>query len=313
MKPAELEGQLAQYLAYRESFGSRIISTGILKQFVRDYATEYPGEPIQVDHVLDWVIRGRRSPNVRSNILGVLRGFLRFVRITDPSTAIPDSHLLRSPIRTPPFIWSVDQLQSLLTAARNSRPHRGLRAHALASALGLMASSGLRVGETLRLQVADVRLDDEIPHLIIRETKFKKSRIVPLHPTTTARLKEYATRRAHHCRARHSHIFFVTDGGCQISRDSVEQWFAGIANKLGLRTPGGKRPSPHSLRHTFAVHRLTQWYIERKPVWELIPVLSIYLGHVSPSDTYWYISSTPELLSGASDRFGSYSASGESL
>lgn len=310
MKPEHLENQLAQYLDHRESLRYRQTHRGALTQFVRDYVIEHPGEPVRADHVLAWITRVPRAPQTQSAILGTLRGFLRFVQVTDPATAVPDDHLLRSPIRTPPFIWNAEQLRSILEAAANVRPRGGLRASAYVTVLGLLASSGLRIGEALRLEVSDVRLDGAVPHLVVRETKFKKSRIVPLHPTTADHLRQYADRRGHHCHARQSNIFLVTDRGQQLDQKYLERWFSGVTDKLGLRRLGGRRPTLHSLRHTFAVNRLTQWYDEQVPVWDLIPNLSVYLGHVSPSDSYWYISATPGLLAGASDRFALFATSG---
>jgi len=311
MNRAELEDHLLQYIAHRKSLGYRQVPAGTLRRFVHDYTEEYPAESIQVGHVLDWVTRGTRSPQTQSGILCAVRDFLRFVSVTDQTTGIPDSHLLRSPRRSAPYIWTTEQLQTLLTAAKGVQPHRGLRAAAYVAVLGLIASSGLRISEALHLQVADVCLDAEQPHVVVRETKFKKSRIVPLHTTVVKRLKDYADRRTRHCHARRAHTFFVTDRGQPIDQKYMERWFAGITDKIGLRTPPGRRPTIHSLRHTFAVRRLTQWYEEGKSVWELVPNLSVFLGHVSPAESYWYISATPDLLNAASDRFSSYLSSGD--
>ncbi|MEJ8794671.1 tyrosine-type recombinase/integrase [Trinickia caryophylli] len=310
MKAGDLENQLAQYLDRRESLRYRQTHRGALTRFVRDYVIEHPGEPVRADYALAWITRVPRAPQTQSAILGTLRGFLRFVQLTDPATAVPDNHLLRFPIRTPPFIWNAEQLRSILEAAANVRPRGGLRASAYVTVLGLPASSGLRISEALRLDVLDVHLVDAIPQLDVRETKFKKSRIVPLHPTTVNHRRQYADRRGHRCHARQSNIFFVTDRGQQLDQKYLERWFSGVTDKLGLRRPGGRRPTLHSLRHTFAVNRLTQWYNAQVPVWDLIPNLSVYLGHVSPSDSYWYISATPGLRAGASDRFAMFATSG---
>lgn len=287
MKPEELESQLTQYLKHRESLGYRQTHRSVLTRFVRDYAVEHPGEPVGTAHVLEWIMRVHRTPQTQSAILGALRGFLRFAQAADPAIAVPDKHLLRSPVRTSPFIWNAEQLRSILEAAANVRPRGGLRASAYVTVLGLLASSGLRIGEVLHLEVSDVRLDDTVPHFVVRETKFKKSRLVPLHPTTADRLRQYADRRIFRCHARQSNFFFVTDRGQPLDQKYLERWFSRVTDKLGLRRPGGRRPTLHSLRHTFAVNRLTQWYDEQVPIWDLIPNLSVYLGHISPSDSYW--------------------------
>ena len=157
----------------------------------------------------------------QSAILSALRGFLRFVKAVDPATSVPDNHLLPSPRRNPPYILSVEQLQLILHAAATARPRGGLRADAYVAVLGLLASSGLRVSEALHLKETDVHLRDESPHVVVRETKFKKSRIVPLHPTTAAHLKQYADRREHKCHARRATMFFVTDFGHPLDHNSL--------------------------------------------------------------------------------------------
>jgi integrase/recombinase XerD len=311
MNSEELQNQLAQYLKYRESQGYRHTSSGTLTRFVQDYVIDHPGESVQVRDVLEWVTLVRRTPQTQSSILSALRGFLSFVKATDPATSIPGKHLLECPRRSPPYILSTEQLQSILRAATTARPRGGLRADAYVAVLGLLASSGLRISEALHLKAADVCLQNEPPHVVVRETKFKKARIVPLHPTTAGHLKQYAARRAHKCHARQASIFFVTDYGQPLDHDTLLRWFSRVTGTLGLHLPDGRRPTLHSLRHTFAVQRLTQWYEEQAPVMELFPNLSVYLGHVSPSESYWYVSATPELLGSASDRFSSFATSGD--
>jgi len=247
----------------------------------------------------------------QSAILSALRGFLRFVKAVDPATSVPDNHLLPSPRRNPPYILSVEQLQLILHAAATARPRGGLRADAYVAVLGLLASSGLRVSEALHLKETDVHLRDESPHVVVRETKFKKSRIVPLHPTTAAHLKQYADRREHKCHARRATMFFVTDFGQPLDHNSLWRWFSCATAKLGLHLPDGRRPTLHSLRHSFAVHRLTQWYEDGASAAELAPTLSIYLGHVSPRESYWYVSSTPGLLGSALNRFAAFAGMGD--
>ena len=156
-----------------------------------------------------------------------------------------------------------------------------------------------------------MHLQDEPPHFVVRETKFKKSRIVPLHQTTAEHLKQYAARRAHKCHARRATMFFVTDFEQPLDQNSLWRWFSCATVKLGLHLPDGRRPTLHSLRHSFAVHRLTKWYEDGVSAAELTPTLSVYLGHVSPRESYWYISATPELLGSASDRFSAFATSGD--
>ncbi|AUT75887.1 integrase [Paraburkholderia hospita] len=311
MNGEELQDLLSRYLEHRELLGYRHTHRGILARFVQDHVIEHPGESIRTIDVLEWVTRVRRAPPSQSATLSALRGFLRFVKAVDPATSVPDNHLLPSPRRSPPYILSEEQLQSILCAATTARPRGGLRADAYVAVLGLLASSGLRISEALHLKATDVHLRDEPPHVVVRETKFKKSRIVPLHPTTAAHLKQYADRREHKCHARRSTMFFVTDFGQALDQNSLWRWFSCATAKLGLHLPDGRRPTLHSLRHSFAVHRLTQWYEDGASAAELAPTLSVYLGHVSPRESYWYVSSTPGLLGCALNRFAAFADMGD--
>jgi len=311
MNGEELQDLLSRYIEQRDLLGYRHTHGGILARFVQDYAIEHPGESIKANEVLEWITRVHRAPPTQSAILSALRGFLRFVKAVDPATSVPDNHLLPSPRRNPPYILSVEQLQLILHAAATARPRGGLRADAYVAVLGLLASSGLRVSEALHLKETDVHLRDESPHVVVRETKFKKSRIVPLHPTTAAHLKQYADRREHKCHARRATMFFVTDFGQPLDHNSLWRWFSCATAKLGLHLPDGRRPTLHSLRHSFAVHRLTQWYEDGASAAELAPTLSIYLGHVSPRESYWYVSSTPGLLGSALNRFAAFAGMGD--
>ncbi|CAN7633685.1 tyrosine-type recombinase/integrase [Paraburkholderia sp. DD10] len=306
MNGEELRDLLIRYVEHRKLLGYRYTHGGVLTRFVQDHAIEHPGESIKAKEVLEWVTRVHRAPPTQVAILSALRGFLRFVKAIDPATSVPDNHLLPSPRRNPPYILNEEQLQSILHAAATARPKGGLRADAYVAVLGLLASSGLRVGEALHLKERDVHLRNEPPHVVLRETKFKKSRIVALHPTTAVHLQQYADRREHKCHARRAPLFFVTDFGQALDYDTLSRWFSCATAKLGLHLPDGRRPTLHSLRHSFAVRRPTQRYEDGASAAELAPTLSVYLGHVSPRESYWYVSSTPELLGIVSNRFAAF-------
>jgi len=311
MNGEELQELLNRHVEHRKLLGYRQTHSGTLARFVHDIVHDRPGESIKTADVLEWITQVRRAPQSQSAILSALRGFLRFVKAVDPATSVPGKHLLATPRRNPPYVLSVEQLQSILNLATTARPRGGLRSAAYVSILGLLASSGLRIGEALHLRAVDVHLGEEPPHVVVRETKFKKSRIVALHPTTADHLRQYAVRRGHKCHARRAPMFFVTDWGQPLDHDSLGRWFARATAKLGLHLPDGRRPTLHSLRHSFAVHRLTQWYEDGASAAELAPTLSVYLGHVSPRESYWYVSATPELLGSASDRLRVFAALGD--
>jgi integrase len=173
--------------------------------------------------------------------------------------------------------------------------------------LGLLASTGLRVGEALRLQIAQVKLDRAPPQLHILETKFRKSRIVPLHPSTAAHLRHYQAQRARLHYDGLSEAFFVSERGQPLQQRALHDWFARLCQRVAIApTAGGRAPCLTSFRHTFAVTRMQHWYQQGQDVQALLPHLSVYLGHVHPQESYWYLTAVPELLSAAAHRFEVY-------
>ena len=164
--------------------------------------------------------------------------------------------------------------------------------------IGLLASAGLRMGEALHLLDTDVLLDDSQPTLHVRESKFRKSRIVPIHVSVADNLRAYRLKRGE------SVPFFKGEQNKPLSHSSAWLAFTEIRNRAGIKvTPDGRRPTLHALRHTFAVNRILNWYQQGMDVQRWLPHLSVYLGHTEPRDTYWYLSATPELLRRASDSF----------
>jgi len=177
--------------------------------------------------------------------------------------------------------------------------------------LGLLASTGLRVGEALRLQIDQVKLELDPPQLHIRETKFHKSRIVPLHLSTAERLCQYRGQRVHGHYEALSEAFFVPERGQHLQHRALHDWFTRRCQRLALHpTVGGRAPCLSSFRHTFAVTRLQRWYEQGLDVQALLPHLSVYLGHVHPQESYWYLTAVPELLSAAATRFQRYAQAG---
>jgi integrase len=185
----------------------------------------------------------------------------------------------------------------VLAKARRLQPP--LRAATFETLFGLLAATGMRIGEALTLTRDDVDLDEGT--LTIRHAKFDRMRLVPLHPSVTAALRKYAAARDRRCRTRRTDRFFVSATGCAISRHTPEEVFAKITGQLGLRTRT-VHPRIHDLRHTFAVRTLIGWQRDGTDVPAMLPVLSTYLGHVEPNNTYWYLSATPELMQLAAAR-----------
>jgi integrase/recombinase XerD len=177
--------------------------------------------------------------------------------------------------------------------------------------LGLLASTGLRVGEALRLQIDQVKLDLDLPQLHILETKFHKSRVVPLHPSTATHLRHYQAQRARLHYDGLSEAFFVSERGRYLHHRALHDWFTRLCQRLAIAPTHGERaPCLTSFRHTFAVTRMQQWYQQGRDVQALLPHLSVYLGHVHPQDSYWYLTAVPELLSAAAHQFEAYAHAG---
>jgi integrase/recombinase XerD len=170
--------------------------------------------------------------------------------------------------------------------------------------LGLLASTGLRIGEAIGLRVEDARLDATPPHFLIHESKFGKSRYVVLHPSTAQHLRLYLGKRAKMLQGRKVDPFFINRHGGRLDYNSQRLAFVRLLSLAGIEAvPGQRGPSLHSFRHSFAVRRLTLWHRERREVQALLPHLAVYLGHLGPENTYWYVSGTRELLLEASARF----------
>ncbi len=204
--------------------------------------------------------------------------------------------------RSTPHIYTEAEIAALLGQARCLLPRHGLRPATYVAFLALLASTGLRLSEARRLTTDDADLVDGI--LTIRETKFRKSRLVPLHPTTTRALRRYADRRDACPAAPRSEYFFRTEQSPRLTRTAVETTFRRIKLRLDWTAQGRtSRPRIHDLRHTFVVRRLLRWHQEGADVDRKILALATYLGHAGVAHTYWYCTAVPELLASTGQRF----------
>jgi integrase/recombinase XerD len=308
MRIAESRSHLEAYLKIRQALGLRIDTQRRLLVDFLDFAGRQGGEPIRADWAVEWACAGpaARGTSDQAKRLSVVRGYLNYLRAFVPETEVPGTALLAGYRRRKPFLFSAEQLQQLLTAAANMRPRGSLRGHARQVLLGLLSSTGLRAGEALRLCSRDVCLDDAPPHLVVKKTKFGKSRLVPIHATTVDQLRCYADHRHRVYGEENSPIFLVSESG-PLSHPTILVWLKRVVKRLGITAPGGGRqPCLHSLRHGFAVARVIAWQDAGFDVRSLMPHLSTYLGHVSPAESYWYLTATPELLSTAADAFAVY-------
>jgi integrase len=316
MSRPDLHRYLDTYLSVREALGFQMrAERTLLWDFVRYIENDSVSGPIRAQCAVDWACASssKRGHNGAAQRLSMARGFLSYLRATFPETEVPEHHLIASARRPNPFLFSPDQLQALMRAARQAGPQDALRPHTLSAVLGLLASTGLRVGEALRLTIADVDLTHVPPFLHIRQTKFHKSRLVPMHLSTADQLRRYLAIRHELRYDALSDALFVSEKGQALSYEALAQWFTTKCRRIGIEpVSGGRRPTLHALRHTFAVERIRQWYQEGADVQALLPNLAVYLGHIRPQESYWYLSATPELLTAAAARFQHYAIRGES-
>lgn len=230
-----------------------------------------------------------------------VRGFARHLVNVEPRTEVPPPKTLPPLRRAKPYLYSDEEIQRLLAATLDLRPVHGLRRWTFHCLFGLLAAAGLRISEALWMRRDDVDLVQGI--LTIRDTKFGKSRLVPVHPTTQEVLLRYAARRDEHPDRQASPYFFVTERGRRLLLQYVYPVFWKLSRQIGLRAPADHTgPRLHDLRHRFAVQTLLHWYRAGEDVERRLPALSTYLGHGCVRDTYWYLSACPELMEHAARR-----------
>ena len=293
------------YVALRRAVGfSMRPEAHLLQDFVEYLERRGPDVPV-AQVAVEWASASTESQH--AGRLSIVRGFLTMVRAAEPGIDVPDAGLVRTSKRPTPRILDLNEIVALMDAARSLGPRGTLRPHTVATVIGLLASCGLRAGEAIRLDIDDVDLVGDLPCLQIRRTKFRKSRLVPLHPTTAAALRTYAEQRRVLGYDGLSSAFFVSERGARLHYRALARTFVQLARRLGLRGPVGTRGvSLHKLRHSFAVSRLAAWAQQGVVVRDRLPALAIYLGHVNPQNTYWYLTATPPVLEPAAARFEAF-------
>ena len=288
----------ASYLELRRALGFKLDGHGRVLAGLVAYLDErgietltaaatiaWAGEPVEVDR------RCRR--------LGVARSFAAFMLSVDPATQVPPKRLWPRPRRTEPFVCSPAEIAAVVDAAGHGGS--ALVAATFQTVVGLIAATGMRVGEVLGLDTTDVDLTAGV--LTVRDTKFGKSREVAVHPTAVTALTAYA-------RVRHERFptpvtpgFFVAPNtGHRLSDKRLwSEWHRTI-DRAGITRPDGRQPRLHDLRHSFAVNTMRAWHDAGLDVEVRLPLLSTYLGHANPASTYWYLTATPDLLAAAARR-----------
>jgi integrase len=286
---------LSDYLRIRRQLGFELKHAGRLLEDFVGFLEQAGAERITTQLAVAWAkLPQDAHPHRWRQRLGMVRGFARYLATIDPGSEVPAENLLPATRgRVAPYIYSEAEIAALMAAARTLTPP--LRAAGFQTLIGLMASSGLRLGEALGLDRQDVDLDNGALH--VRAAKQSKQREVPLHASTTQALRNYARLRDRHYPEPKTAAFFVTRQGARLTSSTVHNTFPKLIRQVGLEGRGQRtRPRPHDLRHAFAVRTLLGWYRQGATVERELPLLSAYLGHAHPSDTYWYLQAVPELL-----------------
>lgn len=296
-----LAAALADYLSIRRRLGFKLHDHGrLLSSFVA-YVDERGTTTVTTELAMAWAKQAASAdPSWWGARLSVVRVFARYLRTIDPATEVPPADIL--PVRSQratPYLYSKSDVDALMAAARRlPSEHRALT---FATLIGLLAVTGMRVGEAIRLDLDDVDWSEGL--LTVRKSKFGKSREVVLHSTTIDALRTYAEWRQQLRPRPRTPAFFVSLAGTRLIYQNLHFTFHELVEAAGIAPRSPRcRPRPHDLRHTFAVNTLLGWYRDGHDVPSRMHLLSTYLGHLDPSQTYWYLSATPELLSLAGER-----------
>jgi integrase len=283
------------YIALRRAMGFKLEKPGRLVLQFADHLDGLGTQQITIDTALAWARQpAQADPSWWAYRLSAVRGFASYLHPRLPGIQVPPADLL--PLRTKratPYLYSAQDVAALMNAARTLRTP--LVAATYETLIGLLAVTGLRVGEAINLDRADLDLTAEM--LTVHNGKFGKSRHVPLHPSTVTRLRAYARRRDQMLRSPKASRFFLSTAGTRLSDCRVESTFRALVRAAELQPRSARcRPRLHDLRHSFAVNTVLDWYRRGEDVQAKMPLLSTVLGHVDPSATYWYLSTAPELM-----------------
>lgn len=297
---SSLRESLAEYLAVRRSLGYKLEGTErMLGQFL-DYLDANRADGITVQHAVAWATLPGRGHHWHAMRLGAVRGFARYLHEVDPRVEVPPADLLPDKSgRAVPYLYTDEQVTALIDAAATLRiAHKTATFQTL---FGLLAATGMRVGEAVGLDRAD--FDADSGTLIVRNAKFGKSRELPLHPTTTSALTRYLRRRDRPRPVETIEALLLSSVGTRLWMSDVQTCFRALRARAGIGPRSAAcRPRLHDLRHSFAVNTLLDAYRTDGDPGPRIAALSTYLGHVNPGKTYWYLHAAPELLELASGR-----------
>jgi integrase/recombinase XerD len=296
-----------EYIAVRRALGFKLRDTGrMLPQFV-EFLEREKAPFITTQLALRWSQeKVSASRTTQSDRLAMVRRFAVWRSAVDPRTQVPPPRLLPRRYQRPtPYIYNEHEIQRLISCAASLPSAKGLRRLTCSTLFGLLAVTGMRVGEAVALDRDDVDLQTGL--LSIREGKLGKSRFLPIHSTTRDVLEDYSQRRNALVSTSATPAFFLSDRGQRITQWCAQDNFVTVARVIGLRphtdsNRRGRGPRLHDLRHRFVVSTLIHWYRSGADVEREIPRLATYIGHAHPDNVYWYLEAVPELLQLATER-----------
>ena len=307
-----LQARVDDYLAERRRQGFNLRSRDTFLSGFAHFVAAHRGA-LTTELIVEWVRSGKGGHGDAGTWAyrwGRLRHFIRYLKQFEPDIEVPETSLFGpEPGRLAPHIYREEEIVDLLAAARTLGPCGSLRPFTFETLFGLMASTGLRVSEAIHLRDADVDLQRGM--LTIRQTKFAKSRQLPIHPSTVTALARYRRQRGRHVPTTVDMPFLVGSRGRRLGlplgQRQAHRVFNGLRDDLGWVNRGAHdAPRLHDLRHTFVVRRLMRWYAEGADVDRMMLALSTYVGHTEIFYTYWYLSAVPELLVIVAGKFEQY-------
>ena len=277
------------YLALRRATGFAMLNAEYLLKSFAAFAIEHGQTHVHTQTAIDWAARGPSVAQRDARLKAVCR-FVRHIRVEDPRHELPPvNHFGARKTRRSPHIYSAAEIDRLVEVALRLRPKGGLRSRTYATLIALLSVTGLRISEALKLTVADVTRDG----LLIRETKFRKTRLVPLHDTAVSGLQRYLTRRRP---CSETDPVFVDAGGLPLRYIAVKKTFDRMVGRAGIVLAMKRRPRLHDLRHTFAVRALQGSPVDRSRSGAHMVALATYMGNVNIYATYWYLEATADLM-----------------
>lgn len=297
---SELRQTAEEYLAIRRAMGFKLNRHArILRDFV-EYLAAGGQETITTSAALEWAMRPVGHPQECAARLSVARVFARHLRAIDGTSEIPPADLLPSfRRREAPYLYSEEQIAAVMAATASI--HFPQRAATYRALIGLLAVTGMRIGEAIALDDTDADLD--VGCLTLQGGKWNASRELPLHASTITALSEYRAVRNRYWPSPKAPALFLSMRGTRVHPGHFRETFHDLCMQAGVTArPGDRQPRIHDIRHSFAVATLVDWYRGDVDVAARLPRLSAYLGHSAPSATYWYLQATPELLALAAKR-----------